>query len=87
MLVLSRKKDQTIQIGNVVITVKQVKNKKVTLGIEAPMEVKIIRGELMDEETFAFKTNADQTDGNSTDASRFLLPEPQREAGQVRQMS
>ena len=82
MLVLSRKKDQSIQIDNVVITVKQVKNKKVTLGIEAPMDVKIIRGELVNEETFAFNSNAGHTDGNATNGDqkvRFRLPETQRD--------
>lgn len=47
MLVLSRKLKQEIQIGdNVVITVLKVKGNTVQLGIEAPRDIKIMRGEL-----------------------------------------
>lgn len=46
MLVLSRKRNQSIQIGDVVIVVNQIRGNKVTLGIEAPREVEILRGEL-----------------------------------------
>ena len=47
MLVLSRKQQQEIVIGdNVKITVLKVKGNSVRLGIEAPQDVKIVRGEL-----------------------------------------
>jgi carbon storage regulator CsrA len=47
MLVLTRKANQQIQIGeNVVITVLAVKGNSVRLGIEAPREVRVVRGEL-----------------------------------------
>ena len=47
MLVLTRKSNQQIQIGeNIVITVLQVKGNSVRLGIEAPREVRVVRGEL-----------------------------------------
>lgn len=47
MLVLSRKQQQEIVIGdNVKITVLKVKGNTVRLGIEAPRDVKVIRGEL-----------------------------------------
>lgn len=50
MLVLSRKQDQKIQIGeDISITVIEVKGKYVRLGIEAPREVRIIRTELADQ--------------------------------------
>ncbi len=49
MLVLSRKQDQKIKIGDdVVITVVEVKGRYVRLGIEAPREVRIVRTELVD---------------------------------------
>jgi len=49
MLVLSRKQNQTIQIGNdVVIHVCRVKGAVVRLGIEAPHGIRILRGELPD---------------------------------------
>jgi len=49
MLVLSRKQKQQIKIGDdVVLTVLQVKGNTVRLGIEAPKEIHVIRGELED---------------------------------------
>ena len=46
MLILTRKRNQTIQIGNTVVFVKQIRGNQVTLGIEAPREVRVLRGEL-----------------------------------------
>ena len=47
MLVLTRKTDQKIQIGNdITITVVQVKGRYVRLGITAPANVRILRSEL-----------------------------------------
>lgn len=47
MLVLSRKVGQEILVGdNVRITVTKVSGNRVTLGIEAPDHVRILRGEL-----------------------------------------
>ncbi|QDU97033.1 carbon storage regulator [Lignipirellula cremea] len=47
MLVLTRKLKQEIQIGdNIRIVVQQIKGNTVRIGIEAPSEVAIRRGEL-----------------------------------------
>lgn len=47
MLVLSRKTGQRVTIGgNIVVVISQVKGNRVTIGIEAPDEVRIVRGEL-----------------------------------------
>jgi len=47
MLVLSRKRGQTVIIGDdIKITVQRVSGNRVTLGIEAPDHVHILRGEL-----------------------------------------
>jgi carbon storage regulator CsrA len=47
MLVLTRKLSESVKIGNdVIITVTQIRNGKVKLGIEAPEELRIIRSEL-----------------------------------------
>ncbi len=47
MLILSRKNRQQILIADhIVITIVQVKGNSVRLGIEAPAEVKVLRGEL-----------------------------------------
>jgi len=49
MLVLSRKEGERIVIGdNVTLIVSKVNGNRVTIGIEAPRDVKIIRGELQD---------------------------------------
>jgi len=47
MLVLTRKANEQIQIGdNVVITILQVKGQLVRVGIEAPREIRVLRSEL-----------------------------------------
>ena len=58
MLVLSRKKNQTILIdGQIEIEVLQIKGNNIRLGIKAPRDVRVLRGELKpfgmsDEEDF-----------------------------------
>ena len=47
MLVLSRKKSETIKLGNSIeITVVRVNGDKVRLGIQAPSDVSVLRQEL-----------------------------------------
>ena len=47
MLVLTRKSQEKIQIGdNITITILRVKGQTVRVGIEAPRSTKVIRGEL-----------------------------------------
>ena len=47
MLVLSRKRDERIIIGdNIVITVVEIRGDKVRLGIDAPVEVPVHREEV-----------------------------------------
>jgi carbon storage regulator len=47
MLVLSRKHEEKLHIGdNITVTVLRVQGNKVRLGIEAPDEVRVLRGEL-----------------------------------------
>jgi carbon storage regulator len=47
MLVLSRKIGEKLVIGdNITVVVSRVAGNRVTLGIEAPQEVRIVRGEL-----------------------------------------
>ena len=48
MLVLARKKGETIHLGDdIVLKVVEVSGDTVRLGIEAPQAVDIVRGELM----------------------------------------
>jgi carbon storage regulator len=47
MLVLSRKEDERIQIGDdITITVVRIQGDKVRIGIEAPQTVPVVRDEL-----------------------------------------
>ena len=47
MLVLSRKIGEKVVIGDgIVLVVKRILGQRVTLGIEAPQNVRIVRGEL-----------------------------------------
>jgi carbon storage regulator CsrA len=49
MLVLSRKTGEKLHVGdNVVIEVRRVSGCRVSIAIEAPREVKILRGEIVD---------------------------------------
>lgn len=50
MLVLSRKQNERIRVGDsVVVTVVRVSGDKVRIGIDAPADVRVLRDELDDE--------------------------------------
>ncbi len=54
MLVLSRKEGEKLVIGdNITLVVSKISGNRVTVGIEAPAEVKIVRGELQESEEHA----------------------------------
>jgi carbon storage regulator len=66
MLVLSRKKNESIVINNdITIVVVEIRGDKVRLGVEAPKEVPVHRREVYD----AIKRNEAVQNGNTTDAS------------------
>ncbi|KAA1261893.1 Carbon storage regulator [Rubripirellula obstinata] len=47
MLVLSRKESEQLLIGdNIVLTINRISGNRVAIGIEAPRDIRIIRGEL-----------------------------------------
>jgi carbon storage regulator len=49
MLVLSRKVGEKVFVGNdIVVTVVEVRGNQVKLGIQAPDDVRVLRGELAD---------------------------------------
>ena len=49
MLVLSRKRDEQIVIGDdIVITVVEIRGDKVRLGIQAPVEIPVHRSEIQE---------------------------------------
>ncbi|MCA9249156.1 MAG: carbon storage regulator CsrA [Planctomycetales bacterium] len=68
MLVLSRKKNESIVINNdITIVVVEIRGDKVRLGVEAPKEVPVHRREVYD----AIRRNeAEATAGQSEAASR-----------------
>lgn len=58
MLVLSRKEGEKLVIGdNITLVVSKICGNRVTLGIEAPADVKIFRGELKAEEAAKLQSN------------------------------
>ena len=71
MLVLSRKPGQSLIIGeNIVLTVLEVEGDRVKIGVEAPREVAILRGELHAE--MRYENWLARTAG--TQADRLVLP-------------
>ena len=48
---LSRKIDQTIKVGEVTFTIVRIGGDRVRVGIEAPNDQPILRGELVKQET------------------------------------
>ena len=49
MLVITRKNDESLVIGdNIEITILEISNGKVKIGIKAPNDIKIIRKEIID---------------------------------------
>lgn len=47
MLVLTRNRDEKIMIGdNIIITIVEIRGDKVRIGIEAPKDVSVHRGEV-----------------------------------------
>jgi carbon storage regulator len=54
MLVLSRKAKERIRIGkDIVIVVNRIRGSAVSIGIEAPSEVRVLRGELVEDKEAA----------------------------------
>ncbi len=73
MLVLSRKIGERIHIGNdVFVEVRRVSGNRVTLAINAPKSVRILRGELM-EAARAFDVLEDSTDESNESAIETLV--------------
>ena len=64
MLVLTRKAEQKIRIGkNVVITVLKIEGGQVSIGIDAPADVQIVREELLQKELIQATQEATPTQG------------------------
>ena len=64
MLVLSRKVGEKLVIdGNITVEVVKIQGNRITLGIQAPAEVKILRGELKETKAKSQKTELVVEDG------------------------
>jgi carbon storage regulator CsrA len=74
MLVLTRKQQERIHIGDqIVITVVRIQGNTVRVGIEAPQDHRVLRGEVQRREAVAVGQD-ESHDGNSSE------PPPQRVA-------
>jgi len=72
MLVLTRKYQEKIRIGhNITITVLRTKGKAVRLGIEAPADVPVIRGELTFDTPNETEKSGDTLDGEAEPVVNF----------------
>lgn len=79
MLVLSRKEGEKLVIGdNVVITVNRIAGNRVAIGIEAPREVAIVRGEIAPQ-----VTKSGKSEGVSPSAAGSMLERGVAVAGQM----
>ncbi len=71
MLVLTRKLQEQIHIGdNIVLTVLRIKGNTVRVGVEAPRDVRILRGELPrkeEREVAELVINSESNDAFTTD--------------------
>jgi carbon storage regulator len=74
MLVLSRKSGEQIRIGrNITVTVQRIAGNRVSLAIEAPQSMRILRGELP-HETSAPESRADAESSEGDNARKPPKP-------------
>lgn len=72
MLVLTRKHNETIKIGeDILIKVIQTGRGSVKLGIEAPAHIRVLRGELAE---FSTASGAEHCDSHSVSQPQIPLP-------------
>ncbi len=70
MLVLSRKPNESIIIdGNVTVSVLRVDNDNVRIGVEAPLEIPVMRREIYEE----IKSNNEQAAGSAKQRVKQLV--------------
>ncbi len=74
MLVLARKSDESIVIGdNIIVKIVSLENGVVKLGIDAPQEISIMRSELLEEVKEQNRAAVHKTDSSELNAlSKFL---------------
>ena len=70
MLVLSRKSNESIIIdGNITVSVLRVDNDNVRIGVEAPLEIPVMRKEIYEE----IKSNNEQAAGSAKKRVKQLV--------------
>jgi carbon storage regulator len=70
MLVLSRKTNESIIIdGNITVSVLRVDNDNVRIGVEAPLEIPVMRKEIYEE----IKSNNEQAAGSAKKRVKQLV--------------
>jgi len=70
MLVLSRKTNESIIIdGNITVSVLRVDNDNVRIGVEAPLEIPVMRKEIYEE----IKSNNEQAAGSAKQRVKQLV--------------
>ena len=73
MLVISRKTGEGLQIGdNVTLQVVSISGDKVTLAIDAPKEIKIMRDELIQTIEANQSSNQIPAEGNYSSLAQFM---------------
>jgi carbon storage regulator CsrA len=82
MLVLTRKQKESIKIGDsIVITILRVQGQSVRVGIEAPRDVRVVRGELSATKP---QDNADQEPEPQVIEFRFTPERPASDSNSPR---
>ena len=77
MLVLSRKPNQSIRIGdNISLHVIRIKGNVIQLGIEAPQDVRIVRSELLANQPEGKQPEDKKAEGKKTNEKRANSREP-----------
>ena len=81
MLVLTRKPQETICIGDeITISILRVKGRAVRVGIEAPGNIRVVRGELVRELPGDSEITLDDEDvGTQTETEEKVRPAPLRQ--------
>jgi len=78
MLVLTRKQRECIKIGDsITITILRVQGQAVRVGIEAPRDVRVIRGELASKPQSAQDAGSDAESGPQVVQFRFSPEQPE----------
>ena len=70
MLVLSRKPDEFLMIGDIKLTICKISGNRVAVGIEAPVDVPVVRGELIED----FKKYSDSLESSVDEPDKRMKP-------------